>query len=117
MKILFKFGSIVTCREMQKRFISHFSKLIVHNVKAFETSPGLLGARKRGNNVAEGNVSLFAAPGNICCGSKICFPGFKNVSEFVQKRFASSVNVSSFALRGKISEINVSSFAGAFTGH
>ena len=48
------------------------------------------GARKRGNNVAEGNVSLFAAQGNVSCGSK-------NVSEFVQKHFDSSTNVSSFA--------------------
>ena len=49
----------------------------------------------------EANVSSFAPPGNSCCGSK-------NVSEFVQKHFASSVNVSSFARRGNISGNNVS---------
>ena len=49
------------------------------------------------NIVAEANVSRFAFPGNICCGSK-------NVSEFDQKHFASSANVCSFARRGNISE-------------
>ena len=49
----------------------------------------------------EANVSTFTAPGNICCRSK-------NVSEFVQKHFASSANVSSFARRGNISGNNVS---------
>ena len=45
----------------------------------------------------------------------------KNVSEFVQKHFASSANVSSFARRGSISGNNVSatmhvsSFAGALS--
>ena len=57
---------------------------------------------KRGNIVAEANVSQFAAPGNICCGSKICFPGRKNVSEFTQNYFASSANVSQFAATGNI---------------
>ena len=47
------------------------------------------------------NVSPFAAPGVISCGSK-------NVSEFVQEHFASSANVSSFARRGSISGNNVS---------
>ena len=47
----------------------------------------LKGARKQGNIAAEANVSLFAAQGNICCKSK-------NVSEFVEKHFASSANVS-----------------------
>ena len=57
---------------------------------------------KRGNIVAEANVSQFATPGNICCGSKICFPGRKNVSEFTQNYFASPANVSQFAAPGNI---------------
>ena len=56
---------------------------------------------KRGNIVSSANVSQFAAPGNICCGSK-------TVCEFILKNFASSANVSSFARRGKISGNNVS---------
>ena len=63
---------------------------------------------KRGSIVSSANVSQFAAPGNICCGSKICFLGRKNVSEFTQNYFASSANVSSFARQGKISGNNVS---------
>ena len=58
--------------------------------------------------VKEATVSPFAAPGSICCRNKICFPGSKRVSEFVQKHFASSLKVSSFARRGKVSASNVS---------
>ena len=76
---------------------------------------------KRGNIVAEANVSQFATPGNICCGSKICFPGRKIVCEFIQKNFASSANVSSFVRRGKFRETmfpftTFPRFSGAFTG-
>ena len=51
---------------------------------------------KRGNIVAEVNVSPFAAPGSICCGSKIGFPGNKTVSEFVQKQIVSSFSATAF---------------------
>ena len=52
------------------------------------------------------NVSLFATPGKVCCGSKVCFPG-KSFS-ICSKTFASSANVSSFASQGNISGNNVS---------
>ena len=65
------------------------------------------GARKQGNSFTEASVSPFVAPGNICCGRKICFPGSKNVSEFVEKHFASSANASSNANRESTSGYNV----------
>ena len=46
-------------------------------------------------------VSPFAASGNICYESK-------NVSNLVQRHFASLANVSSFSRRGNISGNNVS---------
>lgn len=72
--------------------------------------------------IAEANVSPFAALRNTFYRIKICFPGSKTISEFVQKHFAFSANVSSFERRGNVSgnkfSATVSSFAGAFTdGH
>ena len=61
------------------------------------------GPRKRGNIVADANVSLFARTTNTCCGRKICVRDAKNVSEFFQKHFASATNAREMflGLRGK----------------
>ena len=52
-----------------------------------------------GNIVTDANVSPFARTRNICCGRKFCVRDAKNVSEFLQKHFASVTNVSPFARR------------------
>ena len=69
------------------------------------------GGGKRGHNVSDTNVSLFARARNIVC------PRHKNVSDFFQKHFGSA-NVSPFARPRKRYEqqcvcSNVSSFATA----
>ena len=73
-----------------------------------------------GHIVADTNVSPFARARNICCGHKFCVRDTKNVSDFVQKHFASATNVSQFARARKRHEQqcfrnNVSSFASTFT--
>ena len=56
----------------------------------------LKGPGKRGHIVADTNVSPFACARNICCGHKFCVRAAKNVSDFVQKHFASATNVPQF---------------------
>ena len=78
------------------------------------------GPGKRGHIVADTNVSPFARARNICCGHKFCVLDTKNVSDFVQKHFASAANVSQFAHPKKHHEQqcfrnNVSSFPRALT--
>ena len=59
-----------------------------HAAKSLSKGPG-----KRGYIVADTNVSPFARTRNICCGHKFCVRDTKNVSDFVQKHFASATIV------------------------
>ena len=64
------------------------SKRVKNIIKAPANEETLSREHCRGN-IVSWNVSSLARTRNICCGSKICFPRSKSVSECFQKHFAS----------------------------
>jgi len=61
-----------------------------------EVYADIKGPGKRGQIVADTNVSPFARAGNIFF-DKFCVRDTKNVSDFLQKHFVSATNVCQFA--------------------
>ena len=68
-----------------------------NQVRLMKSSASELGLRALANENTLLPTQVFACVHNICCGHKFCVWDTKNVSDFVQKHFASATNVSQFA--------------------
>ena len=92
---------VKNCDLRRARAVTGFTIRISQPANNIYLLYGLIGPGKRrhisGHIVADTNVSAFARARNICCRHKFCVRDTKNVSDFVQKHFASATNVSQFA--------------------